>query len=132
MATESPSPVFRVEIAPERLVTLEAEVRAELVAQMMAQTRSVRRELLLSVALVSSEEGALLFRVSPRRFRDLCAEHGVPVEPLGYKTPRYKIALVAGALDAMAVAAGADREAARANIIALAARLTREVEALAA
>lgn len=113
-----------------RLDELAREVIAA--ALPLGEIARIRRELMLTVATISAEEGGGLLGVSPRHFRSLCEAHGVPCVALGYKTPRYRIAAIDAALDNLSIAAKADLEASRSKLVEISSRLVREIEALAA
>jgi len=130
MSSPDPTGPFALAIPRERY---EALVREEIAAALpMEDARRIRRELLLLVASISSDEGGLLLRITPRYFREICEANGVAAVTLGYKTPRYRIAAVSAALDRLSVAAGRDAAELRARFVEITAGLVREIEALAA
>jgi len=109
----------------------EALVREEIRALLpIEEARRIRRELLLMLATISSDEGGVVLGISARHFRGLCEREKVPVENLGHKTPRYRVTSVSAALDRLAVGAGKDLDDARAQMLQQIARIMRELDEL--
>ena len=125
---------------PSPALVVTASIPAELVELLLreemrialGETSRLRGQCLLLVASISAEEGGVLLGISSRSFRSLMERHDVAVMPLGHKTARYRLAEVSAALDSLAVATSASREALRGKLIHHAADLLGEVAALAA
>lgn len=122
---------------PDLLLNIPADRVDELVREVIAgalgieQVKAWRREFLLQVATISSEEGGIILGgITPRFFRGICERLGVPMANLSYKHPRYRIVDLAMKLDDASVAAKADLAAARKRMTETVRDLLRRLDAL--
>ncbi len=119
---------LQISIPAERLEAIARDVIAQ--ALPVEEVRRIRRELLLTVMTITSEEGGILLGVTARHFRELCDRVGVPVEALGHKTPRYRVLALSEKLDALSIAAKREKDALKGKLLNLAAESLNAIEAL--
>lgn len=122
------TPEIQLLIPQDRMEAIARELIAA--ALPLEEVRRIRRELMLMMATITSDEGGVLLHVTPRHFRELCERVGVPIVTLGHKTPRYQVAAVVAKLEQLSVAAKQDKEQVRSALTEISARLLKEIEAL--